>query len=215
MGGFFLFGAGTALPRTAGDLRTELYPYLGSSDAAGLEFWTDAELLAWINSGFERLSRKTGVFVERDTSISVAIGTAAYSLPSDHISTIHVSLGTAPIRASNRAELEARDATWKTTAATPTHYLQDHGAGLASIRLYPTPVATGTLNLVQHYRPATLTATSNIPVPEPIEDYAFFVALAEARRRESDASMPEVAGACDEILNLYETVCREYWGVPQ
>lgn len=208
-------GGGAAPARTAGDLRSELYPYLGAIDAAGLEFWTEAELLAWLNSGFERLARKTGVFVERDATTTVTGGNPSYPLPTRHLSTIHVSLGTVRLRAANRAELEARDVSWKTSAATPSHYLQDHGAGLASIRLYKKPVASGTLAIVQHVTPTALAAGDPLPLPDPLADYAFFVALAEARRRESDAAMPEVAAFCDELLGLYEHVCREYWGIPQ
>jgi hypothetical protein len=50
-------------------------------------------------------------------------------------------------------------------------------------------------------------------LPDELADYAFLYALGEARRRESDAAMPEVALACDQLMGLYEQVAREYWGM--
>jgi hypothetical protein len=205
-------GGGTALAPTAADLRAELYPYLNSRDAADLEYWTEAELLAWLNAGADRLARRVAALVERDTNITVVAGTSTYTLPARHLTTIHVSVGGAVLRAGSRAELEALDSTWKTASGALSHYLQDHGAGLASIRLYKIPAAGGTLAIVEAVTPAALASTADLTLPDELADYAFLYALGEARRRESDGAMPEVALACDQLMGLYEQVAREYWG---
>jgi hypothetical protein len=207
-------GAGAAPALTAGDLREDLYPYLNSQDSADLEHWTDAELLLWLNQGFERLARKAAVFVERNTSVAVVNGTAVYSLPARHLATIHASLGGSPLRASSRAELDARDNGWKTAEGDVTHYLHDHGAGLGSIRLYKEPQANGTLALIRTFTPAALAASGAVALPDILADHAFVHALGEARRREGDAAMPETAAVCEELRSIYERVAREYWGVP-
>jgi hypothetical protein len=207
-------GGGAAPATTAGDLRLELYPYLNSESAADLEHWTDAELLAWLNRGFERLCRKAAVKVERDTSIAVINGTSTYALPARHLGTIHVSLDGSAVRATSQAELDARDSAWKTAEGEVTHYLQDHGAGLLSIRLYKEPQANGTLAVIRSAIPAELAAGSDLTLPDILADYGFAYAIAEARKREGDAAMPEVADVCDQLLAAYEYVSREYWGVP-
>jgi hypothetical protein len=206
-------GGGAALATTAGDLREDLYPFLNVQDAADLEDWTDAELLLWLNQGFERLARKAQVFTERAT-VSVTSGSATYSLPARHLGTIHVSLGGSPLRAASRAELDALDDDWKTSAGTVTHYLQDAGAGLGSIRLYKEPQANGTLALIRTFTPAAITAGTATALPDILADHAFVHALGEARRREGDSAMPETAEVCDQLRGVYEQLAREYWGVP-
>lgn len=210
----FLPGGGAALERSAGDLRSELYGLLAASSASDLVFWTDAELLGWINEGLARLARRIAVFVDRDVTTSVVGGTAPYTLPTAHLSTIHVSLGTTRLRPVNVSEVEALSSTWQADSGTPTRYLQD-GSGVSTIRLYKKPVASGTLAIVEHELPDTVTATSELPLPDPVSDYLTFFVLGEARRRESDGAMPEIAQFCDSMCGLYEQVFRSYWGEPQ
>jgi hypothetical protein len=210
----WLPGGGAALERTAGDLRSELYGLLAASGSSDLVFWTDTELLEWINEGLARLARRIGVFVERDATTSVVGGTASYTLPTPHLSTIHVSLGTARLRPINVSEVEALSSTWLADAGTPTRYLQD-GAGVANIRLYKKSITSGTLAIVEHELPDTVTATTELPLPDLASDYLTFFTLGEARRRESDAAMPEIAQFCESICGLYEQVFRSYWGEPQ
>ncbi len=208
-------GGGTAPASTAQDQLDQLYPLLAASGSADLDFWTDAQLLAWLNAGLARLARSAAVFVERDTSITVAAGTASYTLPTPHLSTLHVSLGGSLLRPVSAAELEALSATWQTDVGTPTRYWQDSGLGTASIGLYPKPIATGTLAVVEHELPDTLTAGSSLPLPEPLADFAFFYALAEARAIESDGAMPETAEICRQLASFIEQMARDYWGVAQ
>lgn len=208
-------GGGAAPAQTAQDLLDELYPLLAASGSADLDFWTHAQLLAWLNAGMARLARSAAVFVERDTSISVAAGTASYTLPTNHLSTLHVSLGGSLLRPASAAELEALSAAWQTDVGTPARYWQDSGLGLAAIGLYPKPTATGTLAVVEHELADTLTAGVSLPLPDPIADFAFFYALAEARAIESDGAMPETAEICRQLASLIEQMARDYWGVSQ
>lgn len=206
--------APTAPAVSAGDLAGQVYALLGAAEAADLYFWTDAEITAWQNEGLARLARRVALFVDRGT-VAVTAGTATYALPTDHLSTLHVSLAAVRLRAANVAEVEALSSTWRADSGTPSRYLQDHGAGLASIRLYKKPVANATAYVIEHELPATVTADDPLPAPEPLMDYLLFFALGEARRKESDAAMPEIAAHCDAMLDLYEGILKGYWGVPQ
>lgn len=208
-------GGGTAPAATAQDQLDELYPMLAASSAVDLDFWSDAQLLEWINQGLARLSRSAAVIVDRDTSISVAAGTASYSLPTSHLSTMHVSLGGAMLRPASVAELQALSATWTVDASTPTRYWQGPGLGVSTIGLYPLPIASGTLAVIEHELADDLTASSTLPLPEPLADFAWFYTLAEARAVESDGAMPETSQVCRELAGLIEQMARDYWGVSQ
>jgi hypothetical protein len=202
------------LARTGQDLLDELYPLLGASGSADLEFWTVAQLLEWLNRALARLARSAAVIVDRDTSVTVVGGTAQYSLPTPHLSTIHVSLGGTPLRAATPAELAALSATWTTDAGAVERYWHG-GLGLATIGLWRKPFAGGTLAIIEHELPDTVTTGSVLPLPDPLADYAFLSALAEAREVESDGAMPETAAIARELASLYESMARDYWGVSQ
>jgi len=208
-------GGGAAPAETAQDLLDELYPLLGASGSADLDFWSDAQLLGWLNAGLARLARTAALFVERDTSITVEAGRAQYSLPTPHLSTLHVSLGAVLLRPASAAELEALSATWQTDRGTPARYWQDSGLGTASIGLYPKPTAGGTLAVIEHEVPDTLPAGDPLPLPEPLSDYGFFYILAEARAIESDGAMPETAEICRQLYGLIEEIAGDYWGMTQ
>jgi len=208
-------GGGTASAQSAQDLLDQMYPLLGASEASDLDFWTDAQLLAWINAGMASLARSAAVFVGRDISISVEAGMASYALPTHHLSTLHVSLGGSLLRPASVAELDALSATWQAATGTPARYWQAPGLGLGTIGLYPNPAASGTLAVIEHELPDTLAAGNPLPLPDPLADYAFFYALAEARAIESDGAMPETAEACRQLCGLIEQIARDYWGVAQ
>jgi hypothetical protein len=195
----------------------ELYPKLNATDATDLVYWTDAELYQWADEAAKRLARKFGVFVERDASTTIVLGTAIYNLPARHISTIHASIAGAALYPNNVQELEALDSDWVRTAGATDSFLNDN-EGTATIRVYPTPDATitGSLALIFHRFPVTIAAgTFELVVPLALQEYFTWLMLAEARRKESDASMPEVADHFAARVDLMESVIRSYWGDSQ
>jgi hypothetical protein len=208
-------GGGSAPATTAQAVLDELYPMLAAESSADLEHWTDAQLLEWVNAGLEKLARRAAVFAERDASTSVLSGTATYSLPTRHLSSVHVSLGSSPLRPATPEELAALSATWQADARTPERYWQAGGLDTATIGLYPLPIASGTLAVVHRQYPAAIAAGGDVPLPDALGDYLWFYALGQARGAESDAAMPEVAAICDQVASLYERVAREMWGVSQ
>jgi hypothetical protein len=192
----------------------QILPALGAAAAADLVFWTAQDLYDWLNEGLKQLARRRGLFIERDTSISVVASTASYTLPARHLSTLHVALDGAELRPATVRAVEALDADWPNTEDTPERYLQDV-AGLGSIRLYPTPDDSGTLGIVFHRYPADVADSDSIPAPDTISDYLADVVIAEARGTEGDGAMPEAAEFCRQEGKLYEAVFRGYWGMAQ
>lgn len=199
-------------------LITELLPSLNADSRANLSQWTEQHLEEWIDDGLKRLARRTGVFVERDTSISTANGTRTYSLPARHLATRHVSYGTKPLRPASTIELEMRDPNYRTVAATvsvpPSHWYEDLEGGTA-IGITPVPAAAVSLPLVATVFPPEIdTAETNTTVeaPAPLAGYLAMYALKEAYGREGHMEMPDAAMHCAARCQFYEEVFLHLFG---
>lgn len=191
-----------------------LLPSLGVYKTADLTHWTEAELFEWADEATKRFACKVGSFVVRDTSNAIADDTPQYALPARHVATVHVSLGTAALTVTNREELEALDETWTATEDdNPDKWFVEDEENL---RVYPEPTAlsTGSLGLITYQYPVEITsAAATVTAPKPLEGYLGWVILAEARRKESDAAMPEVSRVLDSLIQLFEGAAKTYWGV--
>lgn len=197
-----------------------LLPLLQATRAADLEYWTLADLYEWADEAAKILARSHGVFVERDATGVLTAALAIYALPARHLSTIHVNVGTMALFPMTVQEAEALDATWPDTQAPagedPKRFLGD-AAGTDNVRLYPTPSASGkTLDLLFHRFPPQVTVSNFLlQAPVCLAPYFAWRILAEARRRESKAKMPEVVSHFDERIALMDTVIGNYWGGAQ
>lgn len=109
-------GGGAGLARTLADWLAEVYACLNAEDATNLIHWTEAELIEWANQGQWDLARRFGMWVERDATTTTMHEVATYTLPTRHLSTIHVTLARRSLRAASVRELEALSATWSTDA---------------------------------------------------------------------------------------------------
>ena len=182
-----------------------LLPALNAVTFADVADWTtEAELNTWGDEALKRLANRTGLFVEWEAGRDVDTGQAEQALPTGHIAVIFASYNGASIRPTTAAEFEALDPDWPDTADTPERFSMD--AIAQKLRLYPSPDAdNGALTLI--YR-TTVAAT----LPLPVLDYLGYAILDEARRKESDAAMPEMARHFAERAKLYETLFEHYWG---
>jgi len=213
---FWFPGGVVEEPRTLGDWLTEVYACLNSEDSANLIHWTQTELIVWANQGQLDLARRFGMWVERDATNTTGAGASSYTLPTRHLSTIHVTLGGRSLRAANVRELEALSATWGTDACTgtvtPKHYCQDE-MGTTTIRLVKIPNSAESLAILHHEYPVDLAAASQPDMPNVVADWLFFRMIAEARGKESDGSMPEATKFCRDVQGIYEQTFAGYWGV--
>ena len=204
---------------------TNLETLLNSSTPANLVEWTESELYEYFDEAAKRLTRRFNVFVERDTTTTIELGTPSYSVPAGHVATIHVSVGvTDPIPdfvalyPSTVGELEALDADWVDSTGTSDTWL--HDLGTQTTRLYASPdetVSGQSLAVIFNGYPETITVESAVieSMPPVLQCYFLWHGLAEARRRESDMAMPEVAAHFDERMKLVEKVIEQYWGASQ
>ena len=63
--------------------------------------------------------------------------------------------------------------------------------------------------LLTHQYPVEITsAAATLTAPKPLEDYRGWTILAEARKKESDVAMPEVAAVFCQLSEVFYTFPR-------
>lgn len=195
----------------------ELCVRLNATNTSDLVFWTEAELYQRISEALDRLAGASNLFCETDDSTAVAATQSLYPLPSAHLAIIMVALDGNVLTPASVAELEALDADWAESAAASTnadvtHWVGD-ALGTEYLGLYKIPAASGTLLIVLSRAPTALTAKApSMSLPAPLADYLALGALADARGKEGDARMPEVAQHLQERMKLYDQIIQAYWG---
>jgi hypothetical protein len=191
---------------------SDMWAPLNARSAADAIFWKEADLYISIDEALERLASRAGVFVEYDQSLTTALSTGDYNLPASHIRTIQADLNGKVLRARNVPELEALDSQWPTaTAAEPKAFMLDT-KGLQRLTLYPAPsapFASLAIGLTMIKLPTTVSiANAILSAPPALQEYFTYSAIADARSKESPASMDEVTdwlrGVTDLILQAAE-----------
>jgi len=194
---------------------TELLPALHADSLGTLYFWTEAELLQWLDEALKKLARKTMIFVERSIATATAADTATYPLPPRHLATLHVTYDSSSLQPATQVELEARDEEYATTPGAPDHWYEDK-LGLATIGVTPVPEEEKPLPIIYSVFPPTLDAsqfsTLFVQAPAPLKGYLAMAALAKAYGREGESEMPDLAQHCAARLQLYEAICEQYYG---
>ena len=198
------------------EVLAELLPVLHARVEADLSFWTKEELYAWLDEELKKLARK-GVFIVKN-SITIVAGTATYSTPTRHVSTLHVAFNNKALRDATTDVLEAGDPSYQTTPGTPTHWYPDR-IGFNKIGLWPVPNAAAillasTVEVIYHEYPAAPDGfgTVSIPVPSPVADAMEVGVLIEAYAKVSDSMCPEISGHLRELMKLENEVMESLWG---
>jgi hypothetical protein len=194
------------------EIVANIYARLGLNSAAELApVWTFDEVSEYVDDELKRLARDHGLFVRIAPPIATNANQAQYTLPSDCLAVVQAAFNNALLRPATVREAEALDANWTaSTAAAPKRWLSDVGAD--EIRIYETPTGAGTLDLVYLGCAPDVGPTAERGLSPAIADLLEFVCVAECRRRESDAQMPEVAQVLDSLAGLYRTAIASYWG---
>lgn len=206
----------------AGDIDTtqvidELLATLHVNSRAELApWWTEAELIEWMDEALKRLSRVACVFVGRQGSQPLTVATQAqYTLPVQHVATLHVSYGAASLRPANMMELEARDPAFQTTLGTPDHWYEDL-LGMAAFGITPVPVLSDIpLPMIYEGWPTALDPGGGqtlVPAPPPLKGYLAMAVIAQAYGAEGEMEAPDIAQHCRGRLDLYETLLQTYYG---
>lgn len=196
-------------------MATDILPALGATSFGDLTWCTQTELLQWADEAGNRLAHRFGVFVEWSNTAAIAQGLSTYAVPTNHLDTLRVAVGNYRLRPSSVRELLALDSGWQQTSGPPQRYSMDAN-GTQFITIYPTPTTVGTLTVIYHRYLATIApGFSGVSIASPIADYFGYSMLAEARRKESESAMPEMAQHFDERVKLFEQIIEQYWGMGQ
>lgn len=193
----------------------ELLPVLHTDTTANLYWWTQNDLIQWMDEALKRLARKAGVFIQRSTSTVSAAGVPAYPLPVGCVAVLHQSYLTTPLRAAGTMELESRDPDYQTTPGTPDHWYADQ-IGDYTIGFSPVPVTAGDLMPIIYtaLSPDLDVAQVNVLVtaPVPLKGYLAMSVLGEAYGREGEMEMQDLAAHCKSRVAMYEAMMAEYYG---
>ena len=113
--------------------------------------WTNEELIGYINEAERETAIRTHELIDAETSevcqIDVVTGTHTYEIHNKIITIERAKLltGLRPLSETSWKDIEAVRPDWETATGTPEYYMRDWQKG--KIRLYPIPIADGTLNL--------------------------------------------------------------------
>lgn len=188
---------------------------LHAGSRADLVFWTAGDLIQWLDEAVKHLSRVACVFVGRDASTLTVTGQATYPLPDRHVSTLHMSHLTTPMRPAGTMELEARDEAYQTTQGTPAYWYQDLQGG-AQFGVAQVPDTTGEPMPViyQGYPDALDAAGQNtlVPGPPPLKGYLAMCLLSAAYSAEGELESPDIAAHCKMRMKIYEQMFATYYG---
>ena len=188
---------------------------LAAEGYSSMVFWTEAEILDYVNDSLMELLRLTGVNVEHDDSADTVQDQAAYATPTRTFDVLEISKGGEKMRPSSNAELAALDDAWTLTSGAARRWTEGRGAN--EYILYPIPDTGGDeLSLLVHRWLTDVSRGSPyIQIPDVLQDYMFHRAVADARRKESIAAMPEAASFSDNVAKLIADAGTRYWGGTQ
>jgi len=192
----------------------QLLPTLHADTRAHLYFWTEADLIAYMDESLKKLASTAAIFIERDATTTTVPATATYPLPTRQLSTLHISLGTSALRPGTAAELEARDPQWQTTPGTPDHWYQDT-IGIESVGLAPVPTTAAALPMICSVTPLDLDvakANTLVQAPAPLKGYLTFSVIGTCYRKEGESEQPDLAQHCKARIDLYDKLLQHLYG---
>jgi hypothetical protein len=186
-------------------------PALHAASRADLTFWSEVQLVQWLDEAVKRLAAIAAVFIGRNVTVTVP-GTATSVLPPQHVVTTHVTVDGVSIRPVGTMELEARDPAYLTTQGTPAWWYEDMlDSGI--IGLAPIPDSAVSLAEVYNGFPPPLDLQQTmLDGPPPLKGYLAMCLLAEAYGQEGEMEMPDVAEHCRGRVKLYEQLLERYYG---
>lgn len=205
------------------DLLTEIqYALLEPPDGGASwpgEVWTREEALDGLNSGIRSLLRDTHLQVLRAEQAIMA-GTTSITLPADWLATGYLVWKSqagvrTPLGPVDSFEGDLALPSWETVPGLPLGYADLDGATL-TLRLVPTPLTDGTLEILYVARPDPLNGNGMaLPVPDDFASGIKYAALGWLLRKPGRLQDPERALYCESRYTL-TTIAAELilggWG---
>lgn len=116
-------------------------------------FWSDAEILTYLNSALDEACERALLIEDRTTAavceVPLEAGTADYTLSPRVIQVKRVAVEGRALAVSSVEAEDCDDSLWETRTGPAQRYIC---TGLRSLRIVPTPVAEGVANLTVYRR---------------------------------------------------------------
>lgn len=208
---------------TLAEARTDLRNRLAETTT---RFWSDAELVTWINEGMRVVARRAETIQALSTSIAAVVGTQKYDLPTDCIRVHKVDFVPTgqtqqyPLRPCTEGELiQYAGVNPLMQGAYPALFAawgMPGGTGNATLKMkvYPVPGQTGTFNLYYYRQPAALVTGTNdataLEVPAGWDDLVVQYAESVALLKDQDPRWRDVRQLFENDLGYLIDVTRQY-----
>ena len=170
------------------------------------EVWTRDEVLDGLNGGIRALLRDTHLLTAR-VETPVTAGTISIALPADWLATGYLVwralAGTrTPLGPVDSFEGDLALPSWETVPGTPIGYT-DLDQSTLTLRLVPTPVADGTLEILYVPRPDPVNgAGQTLPVPDEFASGIKYATIGWLLRKPGRLHDPERATYCEGRYTL-------------
>lgn len=192
------------------DLLSELqYALLEPADGGASwpsEIWTRAEVLDSVNGAIRELFRDTHLILTR-VELPVLANALSVALPVDWLATGHlvwraVSGVRTPLGPVDSFESDLALPSWETVPGLPLGYA-DLDAATLTLKLVPTPLAAGTIELLYVARPALVSGSGGVlPVADEFVSGLKYNALGWLLSKVGRLMDPERAAYCDQRYQL-------------
>lgn len=170
------------------------------------EIWTRQEVLDNINAGLRAILRDTQIVVQR-TELSIGAGALSVALPIDWMATCLVGWraldGTrTPLGPVDSFEADLALPSWETMPGTPVGYADLDGPSL-TLRLVPTPLANGILELLYVALPPLVTgAGTPLPIPDEFASGIKYYTLSQLLSKVGRLMDPDRVVYCDKRYQI-------------
>jgi hypothetical protein len=192
------------------DLLTEIqYALLEPPDGGASwpgEVWTRAEVLDGLNGGIRQLLRDTHLQLTW-ARILVGAGALSVALPADWLATAYLvwctgALVRTPLGPVDSFEGDLALPSWETVPGTPIGFA-DLDAATLTLRLVPTPIDAGYVEILYATRPSPVTGAGEVlPVPDEFASGIKYAAIGWLLRKPGRLHDPERAAYCEGRYTL-------------
>lgn len=193
---------------------SDLIPALHATSTADLVYFSEAGLYRSATDALNRLAQAVRLLIAAET---VSVGAAVNEVVAGTrvVRFLQVRWNGSRLQPSTSLELDALSDSWLPSdqSVEPERYALDQRVW-GRMQLYPATTAAGTLGFTYAQSPADVSSGSPFisDAPDLAEDWLFFATLSEARSRQSDARMPEVAAVADRLAGLLQSAMNAYYG---
>lgn len=163
--GILLFFPTISHADTLSTIRTDVR-LLIKDPSATRQRYSDSQINDFINEAQKQIVNSTWV-LNKSTDIVLVVGTTYYTLPTDNIALLRVTLQKRNIPESSLIQLDGKfsNASWENSGGTPQNYFQDP-AQTDKIGFYPWPnssSSTGTVHIIYTCQATDMASDSDQP----------------------------------------------------